>query len=203
MKAKFRNYIVDSKREPIQLVFDSKEEKIEFAEKILQSVVSRVETTDIEEHSFVEFPKGTNHIEEFKSSVSGELKDPDDKFVRISAEFENYKKRMQRDKEELENRIKLSAFNVALEIDNDLELSLSQLSNDEDRRGIELILSKIQIYLKNNGIESVQTETYDPNIHEVISVIENGNKDQILNVVSEGYKVGNKIIKYPKVIIGK
>jgi molecular chaperone GrpE len=63
-------------------------------------------------------------------------------------------------------------------------------------------MDKMTKILKSNGVETIQTDEYDSDIHEVIQVIETG-EEKIHDVVSKGYKLGDKVIKYPKIVLSK
>jgi molecular chaperone GrpE len=132
--------------------------------------------------------------EEF-DSVKSEL---NDKYVRLYAEFENYKKRTQKEKEDIKNFTKLETLAVILDVDNDLFIASNKVKNE----GVNLILSKLDKFLKSQGIESIQNEKYDADVHEVISVVETG-KEGIVEVVSKGYKLNGNVIRHPKVILSK
>lgn len=132
--------------------------------------------------------------EEF-DSVKSEL---NDKYVRLYAEFENYKKRTQKEKEDIKNLTKLETLAVILDVDNDLFIA----SNKVKSEGVDLILSKLDKFLKSQGIESIQNEKYDADVHEVISVVDTG-KEGIVEVVSKGYKLNGNVIRHPKVILSK
>jgi molecular chaperone GrpE len=131
-------------------------------------------------------------IESLKSELN-------DKYLRLYAEFENYKKRSLKEKEELRNSIKINTLSVLLDIDNDLSIAYSKVEKTE---GIELIMSKLEKSLKSEGIEVIQSDTYDPDVHEVVSIVNTG-KEGIYEVVSRGYTLNGKIIRYPKVILSK
>lgn len=122
-----------------------------------------------------------------------------DKYLRLYAEFENYKKRVQKEKEEIKISTKVSTLSSILDIDNDLHIASKQVKSE----GLDLILSKLESFLRSQGIETVQTETYDPDIHEVISIVPTGEENKIVDVVNKGYKFNDKIIRYPKVILSK
>lgn len=132
--------------------------------------------------------------EEF-DSVKAEL---NDKYLRLYAEFENYKKRTHKEKEDIKNFAKLETLAVILDVDNDLFIASNKIKNE----GVNLILSKLDNFLKSQGIEAIQNEKYDADIHEVISVVETG-KEGIVEVVSKGYTLNGRIIRHPKVIISK
>ena len=122
-----------------------------------------------------------------------------DQYLRLYADFENYKKRIQKDKEESTVQVKINLISSILDLDNDLSLAKKNLPDSE---GLNLIFQKLTNFLKIQGIEEIQTETYDSDLHEVISVLETG-ENKIVDVISKGYKIGEKPFRYPKIILSK
>jgi len=122
-----------------------------------------------------------------------------DLYLRLYADFENYKKRIQKDKEESTVQVKINLISSILDLDNDLSLAKKNLPDSE---GLNLIFQKLTNFLKTQGIEEIQTETYDSDLHEVISVLETG-ENKIVDVISKGYKIGEKPFRYPKIILSK
>ena len=123
----------------------------------------------------------------------------EDKYLRLFAEFDNYKKRTNKEKEEIKVATKTNMISPILDLDSDLAIAMK---NTKDDSGIKLIVSKLEKFLNSQGIQSIQTETYDPDIHEVISILEVG-KESIVDVVSKGYSLNGKPFRFPKIILGK
>jgi molecular chaperone GrpE len=122
----------------------------------------------------------------------------DDKVLSIAAEFENYKKRVQKEKEELITNTKVKMLTSILDMDNDLSIALKNIEDE----GVKLIANKLTNFLKSQGIEEIQTEEYDQDLHEVISVLEVG-ESKIIDVIGKGYTLNGKPFRYPKIILGK
>jgi molecular chaperone GrpE len=122
-----------------------------------------------------------------------------DDYLRLYSEFENYKRRSQKEKNEAILKAKIESLNSVLDLDNDLHFAKKSIS---DREGINIILNKVSNYLKTQGVEEIQTETYDSDLHEVVSVIETG-ESKIIDVVSKGYMINGKPFRYPKIILSK
>ena len=118
--------------------------------------------------------------------------------LRLAAEFENYKKRVAREKEELANNTKVKMLTAILDMDSDISIAMKSVEDE----GVKLIASKLDKFLKSQGIETIQTDTYDSELHEVISVIEVG-EQKIVDVVSKGYTLNGKPFRYPKIILGR
>ena len=136
------------------------------------------------------------------SVLEEQLKDEKNKYLLLYADFENYKRRVHKEKEELKNNTKVSMITSILDMDNDIELAIKNIKDDSARDGVKLIASKVQNFLKTQGIEPIQTETYDEDLHEVISVLEIG-ETKIVDVVSKGYTLNEKPFRFPKIVLGK
>ena len=122
-----------------------------------------------------------------------------DKYLRLAAEFDNYKRRVTKEKDDLRANTKTMMLTAILDLDSDLSIAVKS-SKDQD--GLKLIMSKLEKFLNNQGVESIQTDTYDADLHEVISVLEIG-EEKIVDVVTKGYKLNDKPFRFPKIILGK
>jgi molecular chaperone GrpE len=132
--------------------------------------------------------------------LNTKLIESEDKYLRLFAEFENYKKRVQKDKEDIRIATKTNMLSSILDLDSDLAIAMKNSKGDNE--GLKLIMSKLERFLNNQGVESIQTDTYDADLHEVISVLEVG-EEKIVDVVSKGYTINGKPFRYPKIILGK
>jgi molecular chaperone GrpE len=130
------------------------------------------------------------------------LKESEDKYLRLYAEFENYKKRVHKQKEDLVLETKTKMLSSILDMDSDISIAIRSIKNKDAKKGVSLIVSKLETFLKNQGIESIQTDIYDTDVHEVISIVNIG-ESKIIDVASKGYSINGKIFRYPKIILGK
>jgi molecular chaperone GrpE len=142
------------------------------------------------------------NTEEKSLSIEEKLAQVEDKYIRLFADFENYKKRVVKEKEEIKNNTKVSMLTSILEIDNDLSIAVKNIKDPSTKKGVKLIINKLDTFLKSHGIESIQTKKYDEDLHEVVSVINNG-EEKIVDVISKGYTLNGKPFKYPKIILSK
>lgn len=129
--------------------------------------------------------------------------DPDykDMYVRLYADMDNLKRRLTKEKNESVEKTKIKMIESILDMDNDISIALKNMSGDIPE-GVNLIVKKLKNFLKSQGIEEILVDKYDPDIHEVVSVIETG-EEKIVEVVSNGYKMGDRVVRYPKIIISK
>ncbi len=123
---------------------------------------------------------------------------PNDDFLSLVAEFDNYKKRVSKEKEDIANNTKIKMLTSILDMDNDISIALKNTKDE----GVKLIASKLSNFLKSNGIEEIQTEIYDEDLHEVISILP-GETNKIIDVVTKGYTLNGKPFRYPKIVISK
>jgi molecular chaperone GrpE len=163
--------------------------------KKIEDLQTKQESEIIEVNSEIEKTEFLFTKEDFNNLK----KESEEKYLRLMAEFENYKKRVSKEKEDLRINTKTQMLTAILDIDSDLAIAKKNIELDE---GINLILEKITSFLRNQGVETIQTETYDSDLHEVISVLEIG-EEKIIDVISKGYSISGKPFRYPKIILGK
>jgi molecular chaperone GrpE len=136
-----------------------------------------------------------------------------DKFLRLFAEFENYKKRTTRERIELFKTAGQEVMTSLLPVVDDFERALSHIEENKEteelRKGVLLIYQKLYNTLEQKGLSKVETnagDAFDAEIHEAITQIPAPSKDlkgKVIDCVENGYKLGDKIIRYPKVVIGQ
>ena len=130
----------------------------------------------------------------------------DDRYKRILAEFENFKKRSAKEREGLYNSILADIIEVILPVVDNLENALKVETKDEDyKQGIELVLKQFKDVLKSKGIEEIKAigETFDPSMHEAVSSVQDEEKGEkeIVQEYRKGYKIGNRVIRHSMVVV--
>jgi len=133
-----------------------------------------------------------------------------DKFLRLFAEFENYKKRTSKERVELFKTAGQEVLQAMLPVMDDFDRALVQISKSEDEalvKGVELIYDKLKSTLTSKGLEEVEVKNgddFNADFAEAITQIPAGDelKGKVVDVVEKGYKLGDKIIRFPKVVIG-
>lgn len=135
-----------------------------------------------------------------------------DKFLRLFAEFENYKKRTSKERVEMFKTAGQDVIISLLPVLDDFDRALNEISKAKDKdllKGVELIHNKFKETLRSKGLELMEVkegDTFDADIHEAITQIpapSDALKGKIVDVVEKGYKLGDRIIRYPKVVTGK
>jgi len=164
------------------------------------------ETTEVEEQKedVVELS-----IEE---QLTADLASEKDKFLRLFAEFENYKRRTSKERVELFKTASSSVMQAMLPVLDDLDRAWVEIEKSKDEnliKGIELISTKFKATLKEKGLELLDVrkgDAFNADFHEAITQIPAPTDDlkgKIIDVIENGYKLGEKIIRFPKVVIGQ
>lgn len=145
-------------------------------------------------------------LTELKSS----LEDEKNKFLRLFAEFENYKKRTAKERIELFKTASQDVMVALLPVLDDFERALAEHEdNNEQLAGIRLIYNKLNDTLKQQGLSKIEVEPkaiFDAELHEAITQLPASDefpKGTIIDVVGAGYKLGELIIRYPKVVVAQ
>ena len=148
-----------------------------------------------------------------EEKLQEELKQEKDKFLRLFAEFENYKKRTSRERIELFKTASQDVIVSLLPILDDFERALSHIDDDKEaeelRKGVLLIYQKLLSTLEQKGLAVVNVEkgdAFNADDHEAITQIPAPSDDlkgKVIDVVEKGYKLGDKVIRFPKVVIGQ
>lgn len=130
----------------------------------------------------------------------------EDRFKRMLAEFENYKKRSSKERESLYNSILSDIVEVILPVVDNLENAAKVETQDENyKQGVELVLKQFKTVLESKGIEEIKAvgETFDPSLHEAVSSIQDENlgEKEIAQEYRKGYKIGNRVIRHSMVVV--
>ena len=152
-------------------------------------------------------PTLKSQIESLEVSVNDEK----DKFLRLFAEFENYKKRTSKERLDLYKTASQELMTALLPVIDDLNRASKEFEKSKEKsltEGMSLIKNKFSDILKSQGLILVEVnngDDFDAEIHEAITQIPAKNdkmKGKIIDVIESGYKLGEKIIRYPKVVVG-
>lgn len=146
-----------------------------------------------------------------EDKLKEELAKEKDKFLRLFAEFENYKKRTSKERMELFKTANQEVLVAMLPVMDDFDRALAQIAKAEDEatlKGVALIHNKFKDTLVAKGLEEVELKAgdiFNADFAEAITQIPAPTDDlkgKIVDVVEKGYKLGEKIIRFPKVVIG-
>ncbi len=134
-----------------------------------------------------------------------------DKYLRLSAEFDNYRKRTLREKMDLIESGGEDVIKSMLSVMDDFDRALSAMQSATDvasvREGVELISQKMRDALRAKGVSEIEAvgEALDTDLHEAVAKFPAGEeqKGKVIDVVQKGYKLKEKVIRYAKVVVGE
>jgi molecular chaperone GrpE len=178
---------------------------------------AKKEAEDSKIEDLTENQENKNQIteeEKVKETISDAdlLKIEKDKFLRLFAEFENYKKRTTKERIELYKTANQELMTVLIPILDDFDRAVAEITKVKDKnllKGVELIQNKFRLTLKQKGLDEITVKSgdlFDADLHEAITIIPAPTgelKGKIVEVIEKGYKLGDKIVRFPKVITGQ
>ena len=147
-------------------------------------------------------------IEELKAQVEEQK----DRYLRLSAEFDNYRKRTLKERSDMLKTANGDTLSGMLPVLDDLERAMQSMEKATDvaavREGVVLIYNKLQEFLKNKGIVEIDAmnQVFDTDLHEAITKIPAPTEDlkgKVVDVIQKGYKIDTKVIRYAKVVVGE
>ena len=136
------------------------------------------------------------------------LKEKEERYLRMYAEFENYKKRTEKEKQNTALYAKADVVEMLLPVIDSMENAIAIETADENlKQGISLMFEQIRIFLEKNGVEEIGKvgEEFNPELHDAISIqeVKNANSGEIISVFRKGYKIKDRIIRHAMVIVAK
>ena len=157
------------------------------------------------ENEEVEKVEVINNQEEL-DKLKEEFAELDDRYKRMFAEFENYKKRSQKEKEGIYGMITGDVVASMLPVMDNLQKAAEAKSEDVGyQEGVKLVYRQFAEALKGLGLEEIETvgKRFDPEFHEAVSHIEDSTKgeQEIVQEYRKGYKIGNKVVRHSMVIV--
>jgi molecular chaperone GrpE len=147
-----------------------------------------------------------------EEELIGKLTEMQDRYLRLSAEFDNYRKRTLREKIELSQSGGESVIKKLLPIIDDFDRAMISMRTTDDcnavKAGLELIYSKINEFLKHSGVKEINAlnEEFSADLHEAVTTIpveDERMKGKVVDVTQKGYILNEKVIRFPKVVVGE
>ncbi len=146
-------------------------------------------------------------LKDENKKLSNELDTLKDRLLRLTAEYDNYRKRTAKEKEGIYTDACTDVLKEVLPVADNLETALAVDGNVEDlKKGVEMTIKGFLNSLEKLGVEEIDTTNgFDPNLHQAISVVEdaNLNSNDVAQVYQKGYKKGEKVIRYSMVTVAK
>lgn len=150
-------------------------------------------------------------VKSIEEQLQKDLEKEKEKFLRLFAEFENYKKRTTKERMDLFKTAGQEVMVALLPVVDDFDRALKEISKSSDKelfKGVDLISGKLKETLKSKGLKEItikKGDAFDAEVHDAITQIPAPNeklKGKIIDVVEKGYMLGDKIIRHPKVVVG-
>ena len=135
-----------------------------------------------------------------------------DKYIRLSAEFDNYRKRTLKEKTDLIKQANADLLKDILPVVDDFERGMDHIDKTEDlgglKKGIELIYGKFVEFIRQNGIKEIEAKEkeFDIDFHEALTKIPAPSeefKGKVVDVIEKGYLLNDRVIRYAKVVVGE
>ncbi len=144
----------------------------------------------------------TSEVEKIKL----ELEETTDRYKRLMAEFDNYKKRSAKEREGLYNSILADIVSSVLPVVDNLEKAVETKTEDENyKQGVEMVHKQLLDTLSNLGVEQIKAvgETFNPEYHEAVSSVQDDNlgEQEIKEEFRKGYKIRDKVIRHSMVVV--
>lgn len=168
-----------------------------------------VETSDSpEETGAEEAPEETKEETKEESSpeekLQAQLREQEDKYLRLLAEYDNYRKRSQKEKDAAWTNAKADTVKEILPVYDNLERALKQETADEAyAKGVQMTMTQLKTVLEKLGLEEIpaQGETFDPAVHDAVMHCEDESlgENTVAEVFQAGFKLGDKIIRHAMV----
>lgn len=138
--------------------------------------------------------------------IQEEFDELTDRYKRVMAEFENHKKRSQKEREMLYNMVLSDIVGSILPVVDNLENAVKAETEDANyKQGVEMVLKQFKEVLSLKGVEEIKTigETFDPSLHEAVSSVQDDTKksQEIVQEYRKGYKIGSKVIRHSMVVV--
>lgn len=161
----------------------------------------------IEEYSETDDLSMIRKLKDENKKLSNELDALKERLLRLTAEYDNYRKRTAKEKEGIYTDACTDVLKEVLPVADNLERALAVDGNVEDlKKGVEMTIKGFLNSLQKLGVEEIDTTNgFDPNLHQAISVVEdeNLNSNDVAQVYQKGYKKGEKVIRYSMVTVAK
>ncbi len=150
--------------------------------------------------------------EGIEEDLNVKLAELQDKYLRLSAEFDNYRKRTLKERIELTKSAGENILFNLLPVMDDFDRAIGLIETTSDSKamqeGVQLIYAKMKDFLKQNGVKEIEAldKEFDTDLHEAVTKIpaaEKKKKGKVVDVIQKGYYLNDKIIRYAKVVVGE
>ena len=195
----------EEKKQAAPAADEIKEEvKVEEPEIEVKEADSKKPEAEKAEEKKPEEKKGKDKKEEKKPDLKAEMDALNDKYLRICAEYDNFRKRSQKEKDSLYGDVKAETLKKFLPVYDNLVRALAQSTEDEAyRRGVEMIMNQFNVTMEKLGVTEIEClgKKFDPAFHNAVMHVEDEEKgeNEIVEVFQKGFMMGDKVIRFAMV----
>jgi len=190
-----------------------KDKKQEMEEQLNQEEVKDgLQDEESREEAAEEEEKTDEKAEKKEPSTEEKLAELQDRYLRLSAEYDNFRKRTLKEKIDLQKSGNESLLNALLPVADDFDRALQSVNEakeiDAVKEGFNLIAGKFTAFLKQQGVKEIEAvkQAFDTDVHEAITKIPAPSKKmkgKVVDVVQKGYYLNDKVLRFAKVVIGE
>ena len=140
-------------------------------------------------------------LKEENEKLARTLEEEKDKYLRLAAEYDNFRRRSQREKEQIYSDSYADVIEQLLPIIDNFEMARNFSEGDKLAEGVKMILSQASEVFEKMGVTEIETKIFDPNVHNAVMHIDDDSygEGEIVEVFRKGYRRGDKIIRYAMV----
>ena len=195
----------EEKKQPAPAADEIKEEvKTEEPEIEAKEADGKKPEAEKAEEKNPEEKKSKEKKEEQKPDLKAEMDTLNDKYLRICAEYDNFRKRSQKEKDSLYGDVKAETLKKFLPVYDNLVRALAQSTEDEAyRRGVEMIMNQFNVTMEKLGVTEIEClgKKFDPAFHNAVMHVEDEEKgeNEIVEVFQKGFMMGDKVIRFAMV----
>lgn len=191
----------------------NKQKKEEFQQEPQQEATveqTAQETTEKEEKNTQQEAEPT--LEQQLEQLKGQLEHEKKEYLFLMAEFDNFRKRTLKEKQELIKDGARRAMEALLPVVDDIERAMASIDGSDDvtalKEGVDLIYSKFMGYLKTQNVTPIVStgELFDTDLHEAVTTFpapDEAQKGRVIDTVLKGYKINDKVLRHAKVVVGQ
>lgn len=172
-----------------------------------EEIQDQVDNVDVQEENTEE----TIELSK-EETLEIELKESKEKFLRLYAEFENYKKRTIKEKLEMMKNASQDLMKALIPVVDDFDRAKKSAEDESSEEafseGVTLVYNKLQTTLANKGLKRMESngEAFDPELHEALTELPVNNdemKGKVIDTITQGFYLNDKIIRHAQVVVGK
>ena len=191
---------MDEEKKEAPQTADAPEQEIPAAETPAEEPEKKADKKDKKKDK----KKDADHSAEQIAELTAQLAAANDRYLRICAEYDNFRRRSQKEKDGLYGDIKADTIQKFLPVYDNLERALKQGTEDEAyRKGVEMIMTQFESTLEKLGVTVIDSlgQTFDPALHNAVMHVDDEEKgeNEIVEVFQQGFKLGEKVIRFAMV----